>query len=158
MLLSRYTKYLCVALKQRRASASAAAASLDWADRATYQYPQRAEMMTTPTELADNIVDADCMTRAAALVDGGGGIQMCSLAEEEEDRGRGGGLGGEWDVVMGADVVWLEGLVPLLVGALDRLCGPHTLLLLAHQRRSVITDNLLFSNLSKFFDIEEVVS
>jgi Lysine methyltransferase len=155
LLLSRYTKYLCVALKQRRASASAAAASLDWADRATYQYPQRVEMMRTPTELADNVVDADCMTRAAAQVDGGGGIQMCSLAEE--DRGRG-GQGGEWDVVMGADVVWLEGLVPLLVGALDCLCGPHTLLLLAHQRRSDITDNLLFSSLSKFFDIEEVVS
>ena len=154
LLLSRYTKYLCVALKQRRASASAAAASLDWADRATYQYPQRAEMMTTPTELADNVVDADCMTRAAALVEGGGGIQMCCLAEEEEH----GGEGGEWDVVMGADVVWLEGLVPLLVGALDCLCGPHTLLLLAHQRRSDITDNLLFSSLSKFFDIEEVVS
>lgn len=113
-------------------------------------------MMTTPTELVDNIVDADSMTSSAALVDGGGGIEMCSLAEEE-DGGRGGGQGGEWDVVMGADVVWLEGLVPLLVGALDRLCGPHTLLLLAHQKRSDITDNLLFSSLSKFFNIEEVV-
>lgn len=63
---------------------------------------------------------------------------------------------GEWDVVMGADVVWLEGLVPLLVGALDRLCGPRTLLLLAHQKRSEITDYLLFSSLSNYFVIEEV--
>ena len=57
---------------------------------------------------------------------------------------------------MGADVVWLEGLVPLLVGALDRLCGPRTLLLLAHQKRSEITDYLLFSSLSNYFVIEEV--
>ena len=57
---------------------------------------------------------------------------------------------------MGADVVWLEGLVALLVGALDRLCGPRTLLLLAHQKRSEITDYLLFSSLSNYFVIEEV--
>jgi hypothetical protein len=31
----------------------------------------------------------------------------------------------EWDVIIGADVVWLEELVPLLVQALAALCGPN---------------------------------
>jgi Lysine methyltransferase len=62
----------------------------------------------------------------------------------------------QWDVVIGADVVWLEELVPLLVRALTALCGPDTLLLLAHQKRSERTDDLLFEGLSRDFEIEKV--
>ena len=64
----------------------------------------------------------------------------------------------EWDVVIGADVVWLEELVPLLVQALSSLCGPHTHLYLSHQMRSERTDALLFSSLDKYFNIEKVQS
>jgi hypothetical protein len=59
-------------------------------------------------------------------------------------------------VVIGADVVWLEELVPLLIRALTALCGPDTLLLLAHQKRSERTDDLLFEGLSRDFEIEKV--
>ena len=62
----------------------------------------------------------------------------------------------EWDLVIGADVVWLEELVPLLTQALRALCGSHTQLLLAHQKRSERTDALLFGSLDKYFVMEEV--
>ena len=72
-----------------------------------------------------------------------------------QDRGE---IEREWDVVIGADVVWLEELVPLLVQALSSLCGPHTHLYLSHQMRSERTDALLFSSLDKYFNIEKVQS
>lgn len=53
-------------------------------------------------------------------------------------------------------MVWLEELVPLLVQALAALCGPRTLLLLAHQKRSERTDALLFEGLSDHFVMEKV--
>lgn len=62
----------------------------------------------------------------------------------------------DWDVVIGADVVWLEELVPMLVGALSALCGPHTVLLLSHQKRAERTDSLLFDSLGKIFVLEKV--
>ena len=46
---------------------------------------------------------------------------------------------GTWDIVIGADIVWLEHLVPLLMHALDALCGPHTVLYLSHQVSSSIS-------------------
>ena len=120
--------------------------SLDWADPATYQYPQQRGITTKPSRLIDNNLDTDTLIETADRMDGVENIELSGASKE----------GGEWDVVLGADVVWLESLVPLLVGALDRLCGPHTQLFLAHQKRSEITDNLLFSSLSNFFTIEEV--
>lgn len=39
----------------------------------------------------------------------------------------------QWDIIIGADVVWVEDLVPLLVRALEALSGPDTLIMLAHQ-------------------------
>lgn len=128
-------------IKQRRTSARVGAASLDWADPSTFQFPQR----------IDSDLDADILHQRADCIDKRRWVETCGTLGEGEGAGA-----GEWDVVMGADVVWLEGLVPLLVGALDRLCGPRTLLLLAHQKRSEITDYLLFSTLSNYFIIEEV--
>lgn len=39
----------------------------------------------------------------------------------------------DWDVVLGADIVWLEHLVPLLLHAINALCTTHTKLLLSYQ-------------------------
>lgn len=64
----------------------------------------------------------------------------------------------EWDVIIGADVVWLEELVPHLVNVLVHLIGPNTVLLLSHQKRSERTDLLLFSGLSKYFVMEMVIT
>ena len=38
-----------------------------------------------------------------------------------------------WNVILGADVVWVEELVPPLVAALRSLSGPDTVVLLSHQ-------------------------
>ena len=44
-----------------------------------------------------------------------------------------GGADNSWDVILGADVVWLEELVEPLVTALRSLCSPQTIVLLSHQ-------------------------
>jgi predicted nicotinamide N-methyase len=41
----------------------------------------------------------------------------------------------KWDLVIAADVVWLDHLVPLLVQALNAVCDESTLFVLAHQVR-----------------------
>ncbi|CAM9270371.1 unnamed protein product, partial [Ectocarpus fasciculatus] len=43
---------------------------------------------------------------------------------------------GDWDVILGADVVWVEELVPLLVQALTALAGADTIFILSHQVRT----------------------
>lgn len=54
----------------------------------------------------------------------------------------------QFDVVIGADVVWLEELVVPLVTALSHLCTPeHTVLILSHQTRTLRADKLLFDEL-----------
>ncbi len=42
-------------------------------------------------------------------------------------------LGSDWDVILGADIVWLENLVPLLSHALTALCSHKTLFILSYQ-------------------------
>jgi predicted nicotinamide N-methyase len=43
-----------------------------------------------------------------------------------------------WDIVVGADVVWLEQLIPGLVGTLAAVCSQSTTLYLSHQVRSSV--------------------
>lgn len=49
--------------------------------------------------------------------------------------GRDGDGGGqcEWDIILGADIVWVEDLIPLLVQTVSALCGVNTVFILAHQ-------------------------
>jgi predicted nicotinamide N-methyase len=54
-----------------------------------------------------------------------------------------------WDVILAADVVWLDSLVHDLVQALAYLCSSSTTILLAHQTRSLATDRRLFDELAK---------
>ena len=54
-----------------------------------------------------------------------------------------------FDVIVAADVVWVEELIAPLVHVLDELASPSTLLYLAHQSRSQRSDELLFSLLSQ---------
>jgi predicted nicotinamide N-methyase len=58
-------------------------------------------------------------------------------------------LGVPFDVIVAADVVWVEELIAPLVQALDLLAGPGTVLYLAHQSRAARSDELLFSLLSQ---------
>ncbi len=57
-----------------------------------------------------------------------------------------------WDIVVAADVVWLEHLVAPLLKALDAMVTAHTVLYLSHQHRSVACDALLFEGLREMFD------
>jgi predicted nicotinamide N-methyase len=54
-----------------------------------------------------------------------------------------------FDIIVAADVVWVEDLIAPLVHVLDELSSASTLLYLAHQTRSQRSDELLFSLLSR---------
>jgi len=56
-----------------------------------------------------------------------------------------------WDVLVAADVVWLEHLVPPLLNAIDAHAGPQTVLYVAHQHRSAACDALLLGGLHSRF-------
>lgn len=56
------------------------------------------------------------------------------------------------DLVLAADVVWVEALIQPLVDALVCLCGPETVVLLSHQSRSTRSDDAFFSRMDAIFD------
>jgi Lysine methyltransferase len=156
-------------------------AALDWSDRVTYRYPHSgsgsipqgspptAQCGATTTTLEapvsaeqeekEELSAAHIHARwggkgAGSMVQGGLCSPLLPLPLSHLHPNPYPHL--QWDVVIGADVVWLEELVPLLIRALTALCGPDTLLLLAHQKRSERTDDLLFEGLSRDFEIEKV--
>eukprot|EP01039_Chlorochromonas_danica_P001678 gene1678-1832_t len=53
-----------------------------------------------------------------------------------------------WEVILGADVVWLEDLVHPLVEALRSCSSEDTRILLAHQTRTLRTDSVLWDALT----------
>ena len=58
---------------------------------------------------------------------------------------------GTFDVILAADVVWVEDLIVPLVECMAALSGPHTTILFAYQSRSRHTDEMLFHSLSRYF-------
>lgn len=134
--------------------------ALDWSDRSTYQFPS----LTSTTGLIDINSDENSVQLSKLSTDKSN--TRIEYTRERQERSHSetwavgveeaGGCRPDWDLVIGADVVWLEDLVPLLVGALSILCGPHTELLLSHQKRSEHTDRILFNSLEKYFYIQEV--
>jgi protein N-lysine methyltransferase METTL21D len=63
-----------------------------------------------------------------------------------------------YDIVLGADIVWLEHLVDPLVAVMEKLLllNPKLKILLGHQTRSVATDDIFFGLLEKMFIISPV--
>jgi hypothetical protein len=59
------------------------------------------------------------------------------------------------DVILGADVVWLEDLVEPLVSTVRQLAGPGTSVYVAHQTRSQRVDDKFFELMREGFDVEE---
>ena len=122
---------------------------MNWSDRSTYQYPSCVDPKVSRAFSSQIGINSSISWTDGQTVSES---DTCFRATgEDEDK-----KSHQWDLVVGADVVWLEELVPPLVSALDALCGPHTELLLSHQKRSEHTDRLLFSSLEKFFLMEEV--
>ena len=144
-------------------------AALDWSDSGTYRYPHLGSGSVPqghPPIAQSGNTTLEAAVAAQQEVEPSAATMHCGLgATEAKSMAQSGLLSPplplshpqpQWDVVIGADVVWLEELVPLLVRALTALCGPETVLLLAHQKRSERTDALLFEGLSSDFVIEKV--
>jgi predicted nicotinamide N-methyase len=88
--------------------------ALDWGNAQTYIFPN---------DLTAGGSDSD--SSAEIVVANGTESDALPIQQQQQQQ--------QWDVILGADVVWVEELVPLLVGALKGLCGADTRLLLAHQ-------------------------
>jgi predicted nicotinamide N-methyase len=61
-----------------------------------------------------------------------------------------------WDVIIGADIVWIEQLIEPLVTCLYHLSSQQTTILIAHQKRSEGADKLFFTMLDKYFTISAI--
>ena len=62
-----------------------------------------------------------------------------------------------FDVIVAADVAWLDHLVSPLVNTIKALMSSHTIMYLAHQTRSTSVDTALFTMLRESYKVEEVV-
>lgn len=60
-------------------------------------------------------------------------------------------LGAPFDIVLAADVVWVEDLIGPLVESIRLLCHAETVVILAHQTRSTRADEILFRKLDFHF-------
>ncbi len=60
-------------------------------------------------------------------------------------------FGQKWDVILAADVVWLEHLVSPLLQTIRAHSNKHTELIISHQTRSTECDTLLFAGLNDIF-------
>lgn len=58
---------------------------------------------------------------------------------------------GRFDLVLAADVVWVEDLIGPLVDSLQKLCRRGGMVLLAHQSRSTRADEALFDKVDRVF-------
>ena len=63
---------------------------------------------------------------------------------------------GPWEVIIGADVVWLEDLVYSLVQTIHAHANAGTTIIIAHQTRSLRADEVLMTELGKYFDVTKV--
>ena len=61
------------------------------------------------------------------------GIQCKELDWTNKDTYQRPGPNAHWDVVIGADIVWVEDLIEPLINTLSDVCGPFTSFLLCHQ-------------------------
>jgi ribosomal protein L11 methylase PrmA len=55
--------------------------------------------------------------------------------------------GQQWDVILGADVVWIESLIPSLVQTLTACANENSIVLISHQ----VTQNILFGEINEIF-------
>lgn len=78
---------------------------LEWGNQSTYIFPNRSNIgFSLSQELQQN-----------------------NKKNEEQEQSNG------WDVILGADIVWLENLVPLLIHALTLLTSKSTVFILSYQ-------------------------
>jgi len=100
----------------------------------------------TLVNLEANIRKNDAMLKSAEI-----GVKILDWTDQETYL-----TDTVWDVLVAADVVWLEHLVAPLLQVLDAHAGIHTVLYVAHQHRSSACDALLLDGLHAKFVCEVV--
>nr|XP_048274067.1 EEF1A lysine methyltransferase 3 isoform X1 [Myodes glareolus] len=86
-----------------------------------------------------------------ANVPSGGRVKVCALSWGIDQHG----FPGNYDLVLGADIVYLEPTFPLLVGTLQHLCGPHgTIYLACKMREEHGTESFFRHLLPQHFQLE----
>ncbi|XP_007948251.1 EEF1A lysine methyltransferase 3 [Orycteropus afer afer] len=88
-----------------------------------------------------------------ANVPAGGQAQVCALSWGIDQHV----FPGDYDLVLGADIVYLEHTFPLLLGTLQHLCGPHgTIYLASKMREEHGTESFFQHLLPQHFQLELV--
>lgn len=78
-------------------------------------------------------------------------MKVCALSWGIDQHG----FPGNYDLVLGADIVYLEPTFPLLVGTLQHLCGPHgTIYLACKMREEHGTESFFRHLLPQHFQLE----
>ncbi|XP_028742136.1 EEF1A lysine methyltransferase 3 isoform X1 [Peromyscus leucopus] len=86
-----------------------------------------------------------------ANVPSGGRAKVCALSWGMDQHG----FPGNYDLVLGADIVYLEPTFPLLLGTLQHLCGPHgTIYLASKMREEHGTESFFQHFLPQHFQLE----
>lgn len=86
-----------------------------------------------------------------ANVPSGGRVKVCALSWGIDQHG----FPGNYDLVLGADIVYLEPTFPLLLGTLQHLCGPHgTIYLASKMREEHGTESFFQHFLPQHFQLE----
>ncbi|XP_075810347.1 EEF1A lysine methyltransferase 3 [Microtus pennsylvanicus] len=86
-----------------------------------------------------------------ANVPSGGRVKVCALSWGIDQHG----FPGNYDLVLGADIVYLEPTFPLLVGTLQHLCGPQgTIYLACKMREEHGTESFFRHFLPQHFQLE----
>lgn len=81
----------------------------------------------------------------------GGRAQVCALSWGIDQHE----FPGDYDLVLGADIVYLESTFPLLLGTLQHLCGPHgTIYLASKMREEHRTESFFQHLLPRHFQLE----
>lgn len=86
-----------------------------------------------------------------ANVPAGGRAQVCALSWGIDQHV----FPGNYDLVLGSDIVYLEPTFPLLLGTLQHLCGPHgTIYLASKMRKEHGTESFFQHLLPQHFQLE----
>lgn len=82
-------------------------------------------------DICINTDQQSCTHQSEKSIEGSIKVQRCDWKDESSYPNS----GGRWDVILGADIVWIESLVPSLVNTLANCAHEDTTILISHQVR-----------------------
>jgi len=100
-------------------AATVSVACLDWADASTYRFPTSPPQTPSLLQLlSQSQPQAENETQQSSSSSSSSSSPLPSLPHHQQQPHhdpQNGNNGNQWDMIIGADVVWLEELIPLLV-------------------------------------------